>query len=258
MAEIDKQLPASNNDNTWSSLRDFTAARIAIGHTGNAVPLTELLDFKLAHAHARDAVYSELDVESISQGIQQFNLPVCHLHSKAANRAKYLTRPDYGRKLDNESIRKLRDYHVTDSDVAIIIADGLSATAVNKYSVQLLESLIPRLTGANLNLTLITLIEQGRVAIADEVGHALHAKLSLILIGERPGLSSPDSMGAYLTYNPKPGLTDESRNCVSNIRPDGLHPERAGEKIFYLITEALKRKLSGINLKDNAGLLGEG
>lgn len=240
----------------WKSLRDFTNARIAIGRTGNSIPLTQLLEFKLAHAHARDAVYSELDREGIALALQPFGLPVFHLHSKASNRAKYLKRPDYGRRLNDESLLQLEQCDTVDTDLSIIITDGLSATAVNQYAVKVLQLLLPRLLENGIKPAPLSLIEQGRVAIADEIGYAFRSRLSLILIGERPGLSSPDSMGAYLTYNPKPGLTDECRNCISNIRPEGLNLELATDKIFYLITEALKRKLTGVDLKDNAGLLG--
>lgn len=256
MAEIEKQSPDNNND-LWASLREFTAARIAIGRTGNSITMSELLDFKLAHAHARDAVYSELDLEGITNNIKQFKLPVFYLHSKASNRPKYLKRPDYGRTLNDESIEELTTYSGLETDVAIIITDGLSAMAVNQFAFKLLQYLIPKLIGAGLKLAPISLVQQGRVAIADEIGYAFNTNLSLILIGERPGLSSPDSMGAYLTYKPKHGLTDESRNCISNIRPDGLHPTAAADKIFYLISEALKRKLTGVELKDNHGLLNE-
>jgi ethanolamine ammonia-lyase small subunit len=177
-----------------------------------------------------------------------------HLHSKAQTRHKYLKRPDHGRQLNEESVTQLKDYSKY-YDVAIIIADGLSATAVNENAFGLLEILIPILSSVKLKLAPICLVEQGRVAIGDDIGHGLNAKFSILLIGERPGLSSADSIGAYLTYNPRPGLTDESRNCISNIRPQGLTSKPAADKIFYLINEAFRRKLSGIGLKDNAGLL---
>lgn len=236
------------------SLREFTAARIAIGRVGASIPLKQSLEFKLAHAHARDAVYSVLDAEQLSARLQSFSLPVLHLHSMATNRAKYLKRPDRGRQLSDESAAQLTDY-AQPVDVSIIVADGLSATAVNENTFALLKILIPMLTATNLTLAPLCLVEQGRVAIGDEIAHTLKAKLSVILIGERPGLSSADSMGAYLTYNPQPGLTDESRNCISNIRKGGLSHKHAADKIFYLIREALNRKLSGVGLKDNAGLL---
>ncbi len=237
----------------WASLRGFTAARIAIGRTGDSIPLQQMLEFKLAHAHARDAVYSKLDVDALRDGMAQFNLPVHLLHSRAAHREKYLTRPDYGRRLDEPSAQLLQNQiPVT---IALVITDGLSATAVNQYAAELLQLLIPKLVAANIGALNISIVEQGRVAIADEIGQTLAAQMAVILIGERPGLTSPDSMSAYLTYQPKVGLTDEARNCISNIRPDGLAVPAAADKLFYLITQALQRKLSGVALKDNHGLL---
>ena len=240
--------------NPLSPLREFTDARIAIGRVGNSIPIKQSLEFKLAHAHARDAVYSLLDAEGLSEGLKVFGLPVLHLHSKAATRHKYLKRPDHGRQLDEASEEVLKDYS-TNADIVIIIADGLSATAVNENAVGLLKILIPMLTASKLKLAPICLVEQGRVAAGDDIGQGLNARFSILLIGERPGLSSADSMGAYLTYNPRHGLTDESRNCISNIRPHGLKYKPAAGKIFYLVNEAFKRKLSGVALKDNAGLV---
>lgn len=236
------------------ALQEFTSARIAIGRVGTSIPLKQSLEFKLAHAHARDAVYSELDINSLTDVLKQFDLPVLHLHSRVNDRRQYLQRPDLGRRLNDGSLDLLLD-HRPETDIAIILADGLSATAVNENVVGLLQALIPQLLAAGFKLAPISMVEQGRVAIGDDIGHGLKAKLSLVLIGERPGLSSADSLGAYLTYNPKPGLTDEMRNCISNIRPGGLIYKKAAKKIFYLISEAFKRKLSGVDLKDNAGLL---
>jgi ethanolamine ammonia-lyase small subunit len=238
------------------SLREFTAARIAIGRVGTSIPIKQSLEFKLAHAHARDAVYSALDVEGLSNNLKTFNLPVIHLHSKATDRANYLQRPDHGRKLNEHSVGLLKDNRGI-ADIAIIIADGLSATAVNENAFNLLQLLIPMLTAAGLTTAPVCLVEQARVAIGDDIAYRLGTKLSLVLVGERPGLSSADSMGAYMTYNPKPNLTNEMRNCISNIRPEGLTYKPAADKIFYLVQEAFKRKLSGVNLKDNAGLLGQ-
>jgi ethanolamine ammonia-lyase small subunit len=247
----------SSPKNPLNALKEFTAARIGIGRTGISIPLKQSLEFKLAHAHARDAVYSELDIDGLTTQLKQFDLPVLNLHSQAAYREQYLQRPDLGRQVDEESVAQMRDYNKGKPDVVIIIADGLSATAVNHNANGLLKILIPQLISTGLTLGPMCLVKQGRVAIADDAGHYLNAKLSLILIGERPGLSSADSMGAYLTFNPKPGLTDEARNCISNIRPHGLTFKPAAKKIFYLIQEAFKRKLSGVALKDNAGLLSE-
>jgi ethanolamine ammonia-lyase small subunit len=237
-----------------SPLKKFTTARIALGRVGTSIPIKESLEFKLAHAHARDAVYSLLHRESLLQKLGVFKLPLLCLHSKAISREEYLKRPDHGRSLDNQSHEKLLDYS-GQYDIAIMLVDGLSATAVNENSFSLLNFLIPLLQDSKFSMAPLSLVEQGRVAIGDEIGSGLGAKLSLILIGERPGLSASDSLGAYLTYNPKKGLTDESRNCVSNIRPLGMDSPIAAQKIYYLIKEAFRLQLSGVNLKDNAGLL---
>jgi ethanolamine ammonia-lyase small subunit len=238
---------------SFLSLKKYTDARLAIGRTGTSIPVKESLAFNLAHAHARDAVYSALETERLINELRQFNLPVILVQSKAKNREQYLQRPDLGRQLNDHANAEFLPFQP--SDICIVIADGLSADAINKHAVKVLELLIPKINAINLKIAPITLIEQGRVAIADEAGYRLKAKLSLILIGERPGLSAADSMGAYLTFDPKPGLTDESRNCVSNIRPEGLNLDAAADKLFYLIREALRMKLSGIGLKDQAGLL---
>lgn len=237
-----------------AQLREFTTARIAIGRAGNAIPLKQSMAFKLAHAHARDAVYSSLNIELLLDKLKIFGLPLLHLHSQAANRQKYLKRPDLGRRLDDNCKVQLKDYH--DADIAIIIADGLSAEAVNENATGLLKILIPKLIAADLSIRCICLTEQARVAIGDDIADSLNAGFSIVLIGERPGLSAADSMGAYLTYKPKPGFTDESRNCVSNIRKHGMSYKQAADKIFYLVSESFRRKLSGVALKDNESLLG--
>ncbi len=239
----------------WSSLRSFTAARIALGRTGISVPLSESLQFKMAHAHARDAVYSVLDEESLINALEETKQSYFVLHSTATNRNEYLQRPDLGRRLDDESVQLLQNFNSKGFDAVIIIADGLSATGINTHAIPVFKLLTEKLAAANISVSPVCIVQQGRVAIADETGELLKAKLSLILIGERPGLSSPDSMGAYLTYDPKVGLTDESRNCISNIRPEGLNYTLAAETIFYLINESRRLKISGIKLKDNARLL---
>ncbi len=235
----------------WHSLKAFTAARIALGKTGTAIPLKEILDFKLAFAHARDAVYSLLDTQQLSTELEIFNLPVYSLQSNADSRPIYLQRPDLGRQLNNESKNKLQDSSNEQFDIVIILADGLSAEAVNKNVFSILQLLMPALQ--QYAIAPIVMVQNARVAIGDEIGSILKAKLSLIFIGERPGLSSSDSLGAYLTFNPTIGLTDESRNCISNIRPEGLQYDLATEKILYLIQESMRLQLSGVRLKDNAG-----
>lgn len=252
MAKIVKHKP--NPDEPLSFLKEFTQARIALGSTGSSIPIKPSLEFKLAHAHARDAVYSVMDTEALADELEQFHLPVLQLHSRATGREQYLQRPDLGRLLDELSVNRLAD-QIANDGIVLILADGLSATAINQNALDLLKLLIPKLQAAKLKLAPLCLVEQGRVAIADGIAAELGASLSVILIGERPGLSSADSMGAYLTYMPKPGLTDDSRNCISNIRPEGLPIAQAADKLFYLIQESLNRKLSGVALKDNEGLL---
>jgi ethanolamine ammonia-lyase small subunit len=237
-------------DDPWSSLKHFTAARIALGRTGISVPLAETLRFKLAHAQAKDAVYSTLHTETLLTVLHPFQLPVYELHSKAKNRQKYLQRPDWGRQLNEESVLQLQNEENSNYDIALIIADGLSATAVNRHSEGLLQLLIPVLQSASFRIAPVTLVHQARVAIGDEIGLWLHAKLVVVLIGERPGLSSPDSMGVYLTFQPLVGKTDENRNCISNIRPEGLSYRQAADKLGYLIREILRLQLSGIMVKD--------
>ncbi|MES2732442.1 MAG: ethanolamine ammonia-lyase subunit EutC [Bacteroidota bacterium] len=257
----DPSLPQQNNfqPDSWSSLRNYTAARIALGRAGTSVPVRESLKFKLAHAHARDAVYSTLDLPSLTNGLRQFGLPLLEMHSQTQNRRTYLQRPDLGRRLNDASLQTLSHmssaWRAQSSDIALILAGGLSATAINDHAVNLLEIIIPQFRAAGLTLAPITVVEHARVAISDEIGFLLKSRLSLILIGERPGLSSPNSMGIYLTYGPHPGLTDETRNCISNIRPEGLSYEMAAEKAFYLVSQSLNRKVSGIALKDETKFL---
>lgn len=238
------------------ALQKFTSARIAIGRAGTSIPLKQSLQFKLAHAHARDAVYSGLNIDVLTGALKSFDLPILQLHSKAQTREQYLQRPDMGRRLNAASKARLAGY-TQPVDVAIVIADGLSASAINENVQGLLTELMPLLQAAKLKMADITLVEQGRVAIADEIGYALKARLAIMLIGERPGLSAADSIGAYLTYMPKKGITDEARNCVSNIRLKGLAFKPAAAKIFYLVQEAFRLQLTGIALKDNTGLLSE-
>jgi len=253
--EITKFANSPEND-PWAKLREFTAARIALGRTGVSEPLHQSLQFKLAHAHARDAVFSQLNSNEVVDVIAtEINLPVIQVQSQVSNQPEYLQRPDLGRKLNEASVINLKNGPITKSDIALILADGLSATAINQHAIPVLQRLVPALQKASLTLAPITLVTYGRVAISDEIGYLLGAKLALILIGERPGLSSPDSMGAYFTFNPKPGLTDESRNCLSNIRPAGLSYQAAADSLFYMMKEALRLQLSGVHLKDSSPLL---
>ena len=248
--------PLPPDADPWASLRAFTAARIALGRTGSSVPLREALAFRLAHAHARDAVYSVLDTGTLLAALQPLQLPVLPVRSQAPDRPRYLQRPDLGRRLTAECRQELSAAAPAGCDVALLVADGLSAEAVNRHAAPLLALLVPQLREAGFRLGPLVLAEQARVALSDDVGAALRARLVLMLIGERPGLSAPDSLGAYLTFGPRPGLTDEARNCVSNIRPEGLPYPAAADKLFWLVQEALRRGLSGVQLKEEAELLG--
>ncbi|MEZ0542216.1 ethanolamine ammonia-lyase subunit EutC [Fibrella arboris] len=237
----------------WDFLQTYTAARIARGRAGHSLPTRALLAFQLDHARARDAVYSTLETGRLLADIDRIQPRPLLLQSQATDRQTYLQRPDQGRRLDADSWLRLKTLNTRPADLSIVVADGLSATAINTHVVPLLAQLVPALVAQGWSLTPICLVQQGRVAIADEVAQALKASVTLILIGERPGLTSPDSMGAYLTYAPRPGLTDESRNCVSNIRPEGMPYEFATQKLLYLLTEMKTRKLSGVQLKDEMG-----
>ncbi|MBC8085451.1 MAG: ethanolamine ammonia-lyase subunit EutC [Hymenobacter sp.] len=247
--------PENPAPDPWAGLKAHTAARIALGRTGTSVPLREALAFRLAHAHARDAVYSGLEPATLLPALLALRLPVCEVRSQAPDRQQYLQRPDLGRQLHEEARALLRDYRPHGFDLAIILADGLSAAAVNAHAVPLLQRLLPRLREAGFRLGPLVVAAQARVAIGDETGELLGAKLVLVLIGERPGLSSPRSLGAYFTYAPRPGLTDEVRNCVSNIRSEGLGYDLAAERLLFLLREALRRQLSGVHLKDDTRLL---
>lgn len=238
----------------WEGLRQFTAARIALGHTGHSLPTHALLAFQADHAQARDAVYSALNGEQLIPELQQLVQNTISLTSQVQNRQQYLQRPDWGRKLSNVSRQKLIEQNITENDLSIVIADGLSASAINQHIIPILSLVIPVLVENGWTLAPVSLVEQGRVAIADEIGYLQKSKMTLILIGERPGLSSPDSMGAYLTFQPRPGLTDESRNCISNIRPAGLNYPQAAEKIYYLLNQMKIKQISGVNLKDEMEL----
>jgi ethanolamine ammonia-lyase small subunit len=242
----------------WQALRRFTAARIALGHAGVSQPTSTQLDFQLAHARARDAVHNALDAAGLAQALAQawpVSSPALLLHSAAANRDVYLQRPDLGRRLDAPSraavaARRGDEKDQRPYDLAIVVADGLSALAVAQNAPPVLQALHARLANENWLLAPPAIVEQGRVAVGDEVGELLVAKLVVVLIGERPGLSSPDSMGLYITWAPRVGLTDECRNCISNVRPAGLRAEDAAARLHYLLAEARRRQLSGVGLKD--------
>ncbi|NMF87671.1 ethanolamine ammonia-lyase subunit EutC [Aromatoleum petrolei] len=239
----------------WAQLRRFTSARIALGRAGSSLPTHAHLEFQLAHARARDAVHHALPVESLSAGLGARDLQFELVHSAAPDRPAYLQRPDLGRRLDTPSRAALQAQRARDDapfDLALVIADGLSAFAIERNALPFLDALLPQLPPRSWRLAPVVIAEQARVALGDDIAQALNARMVAVLIGERPGLSSPDSMGIYLTWQPRPGTTDAQRNCISNIRREGLHLDLAAEKLLWLMTEARRRQLSGVSLKDEA------
>ncbi|WLH13430.1 ethanolamine ammonia-lyase subunit EutC [Pseudomonas hefeiensis] len=241
--------------NPWLNLRTLTPARIALGRTGTSLPTQAQLDFQYAHAQARDAVHLAFDHEGIRAQLTERGRESLLLHSAASDRNSYLQRPDLGRRLDEASVQILQDHVAANpggADLAIVVADGLSALAVHRHTLPFLARLEEQTAADGWSTSPVILVEQGRVAVADEVAQRLGAKMSVILIGERPGLSSPDSLGLYFTYNPKVGLTDAYRNCISNVRLEGLSYGMAAHRLIYLMREACRRQLSGVNLKDDA------
>ncbi len=241
----------------WDALKALTNARIALGKTGVSIPLRESLQFRLAHAHAKDAVYSQLNVPDLLAELVPTGLPVLPVRSRATDRDTYLQRPDLGRLLDEQSVVELQKLDTASADICLIVADGLSATAVHKNAGAVVCLFAEKARKAGYSFAPIVLVEQGRVAITDAIGAILRPRLAIMLIGERPGLSSFDSLGAYITYAPQPGLTDERRNCISNIREQGLSPALAVDKLLYLVQTAFRLQLTGVDLKDNGGLLEE-
>lgn len=253
MSVMDK--PPVDPQNPWLELRRLTPARIALGRTGTSLPTRAQLDFQFAHAQARDAVHLPFDHAGLSAQLSERGRESLLLHSAATDRNSYLQRPDLGRKLSDASAQTLRDYAAARSggvDLAIVVADGLSALAVHRHTLPFLTRLEEQMSADGWSVAPVVLVEQGRVAIGDEIGQLLGAKMVVMLIGERPGLSSPDSLGLYFTYNPKVGLTDAYRNCISNVRLEGLSYGMAAHRLLYLMREACRRQLSGVNLKDEA------
>ena len=253
MSHMEK--PPVDPQNPWLELRRLTPARIALGRTGTSLPTSAQLDFQFAHAQARDAVHLPFDHAGLSAQLGEHGRESLLLHSAAVDRNSYLQRPDLGRKLSDESAQALREHaaaHPGGVDLAIVVADGLSALAVHRHTLPFLNRLEEQMSADGWSMAPVVLVEQGRVAVGDEIGQLLGAKMLVMLIGERPGLSSPDSLGLYFTYNPKVGLTDAYRNCISNVRLEGLSYGMAAHRLLYLMREACRRQLSGVNLKDEA------
>ena len=236
--------------NPWAHLRIHTPARIALGRAGPALPTREVLAFGVAHARARDAVHEALDVDRLENELRAAGYAPVRVRSAAPDRATYLTRPDLGRRLDEESARRLLA-PAQSPEIVISIEDGLSAVAVQRNSVPLLAAL-RAIAPARWDAVSVVIALQGRVALGDEIGERLRARLVVVMIGERPGLSSPDSLGVYTTYAPRVGRTDAERNCISNVRPEGMGYAAAAAKLDWLAGEALRRRVTGIALKDES------
>lgn len=263
--------PALITPTPWDALRQFTDARIALGRAGVSVPTRAHLAFQLAHAQARDAVHLPLDATGVAASLQTLGLTTLMLHSQAVGRATYLQRPDLGRRLDAASQQTLAQWQAAQGnagsvasaqpdadkaafDLALVVADGLSALAIHENALALVAALLQRLQADSTQpwrIAPVAVVEQGRVAVADEVGERLNAQMVVVLIGERPGLSSPDSLGIYLTWSPHVGTTDAQRNCISNVRPAGLSIEAAAHTLHRLLTQARIKQLSGVGLKDD-------
>ncbi len=244
----------------WTALRRFTDARIALGRSGHSLPTAPHLAFQLAHAQARDAVHLPFDAQGLDARLHSLGLQTVQLHSAAVDRATYLQRPDLGRQLDARSRYTLAQWRSslaegTRFNLAFVVADGLSPLAIHSHAADLICATLLRLQAdapQTWTLAPVAIVAQGRVAVGDETGQALQADAVAVLIGERPGLSSPDSLGVYITWAPQPGLTDAQRNCISNVRPAGLQLDAAAAKLYQLLVQARARQLTGVGLKDEA------
>ncbi|MDQ1831210.1 ethanolamine ammonia-lyase subunit EutC [Massilia scottii] len=237
--------------NPWQALRGLTQARIALGRSGVSVPTSAQLDFQLAHARARDAVHMALDAGTLAAALSGNGLACVAVHSVCPDRATYLQRPDLGRVLDAPSRAALTAAAPASCDLALVIGDGLSALAIEQNAQPFLAALLARLQQEQWSVGPIVIASQARVAIGDEIGQLLNARAVAVLIGERPGLSSPDSMGIYMSWAPRVGLTDADRNCISNVRPAGLGYDEAAYRLHYLLAQACQRGMSGVLLKDD-------
>lgn len=233
-------------------LRSLTPARVALGRSGASVPTKPLLDFTLDHARARDAVHAAFDAARLTADLRALGLVVAEARSRAVDRRDYLRRPDLGRQLDAGSAELLAQGATGPCQLALVIGDGLSAAAVHAHAAALVARLLPLLAEGDVAIGRVVVASGARVALGDEVGAILGARMVVMLIGERPGLSAPDSLGAYLTFAPKPGRSDAERNCVSNIHKAGLSYDEAAFKIAWLVREGLSREVTGVALKDES------
>jgi ethanolamine ammonia-lyase small subunit len=238
----------------WGALRALTPARLALGRAGASLPTVEVLRFGWDHAQARDAVDLRLEVGAMEHDVASLGLRTLRVASRAPDRATYLMRPDLGRRLDPDSARALESPDGKGCDLALVVADGLSSLAVQRHAPSVLAEIIG-LVPTDWRLSPVVVATQARVALGDEIGERLRAAIVAVLIGERPGLSSPDSLGIYLTWQPRVGRNDAERNCISNIRPEGMSYAQAARKLVWLTAQAQRMKLTGIGLKDRSDLL---
>lgn len=244
-----------DTDDLWRRLGALTPARIGLGRAGAGLPTREVLKFGLAHAQARDAVHTAMDAASLAAEIEALGLPTVTVTSRAEDRATYLRRPDYGRRLSPEGRTTLAEAAHESVDLALVVADGLSARAVHEGAAAMLRAFKPHADKAGWRLAPVVIATQARVALGDEAAEALRARAVAVVIGERPGLSSPDSLGLYVTFDPKVGRSDAERNCISNVRPAGLSHDLAAFKLNWLLTQAFSRGLTGVGLKDESDWL---
>jgi ethanolamine ammonia-lyase small subunit len=245
-------------DDPWLALRRFTEARIGLGRSGSGMPTREVLKFAMAHAQARDAVKTPIDWPDIEKDLAAAGLETVRIASAAPDRDTYLRRPDLGRRLSPEARQALSELPPPAPELLLIVGDGLSSTAVATNAVATVTALLPHVRNNGWRLGPILLATQARVALSDDAGEFLKARAVVMLIGERPGLSSPDSLGAYLTWEPRVGRKDGERNCISNIRAGGLTADEAAFKIAWLLREAFRRRLTGVSLKDESNYQLEG
>lgn len=248
-----EQYQPDHHADPWEKLKQFTDARIALGRAGCSIPTQAMLEFQLAHAQARDAVYQALDVAQLQQAFSAMSLTSLHVQSQAIDKETYLKRPDLGRILDDDSKQILKDDRQNNTgeyDVCIVVGDGLSALAIEENAVAFVQNLKEQIDLEGWTLAPIVIATGSRVALGDQVAEILNAKMLVMLIGERPGLSSPDSMGIYYTWDAKTGYLDSKRNCISNVRPAGLPIAIATQRLMNLMRNSKKLGLSGVNLKD--------
>ena len=241
---------------SWIALRRFTQARIALGRVGHALSTRTVLDFQLAHAQARDAVHFPWDIKAFAKRLRDLGQEALILETPISSRSEYLRRPDLGRELSEESRSRLRNFDAEEADVSLIVTNGLSSTAVERHGIPLLRAILNGYRSRQIRVAPVCLVANGRVALSDDIGSLLAARVAVIIVGERPGLSAADSLGLYLTFAPQAGNSDANRNCISNIRPpEGMGYEDAAAKLMYLTGEAIRRGISGVALKDEMGSL---